>query len=99
MVWRASDPEGDEAAKVKYDVVRYTRGAVLDFGCGPNKAFPTWLGVDSCKDTELFGIEMHPNLKVDLGDPAAIAAAFQTESVDAIFSSHTLEHIEDHFAR
>jgi ADP-heptose:LPS heptosyltransferase/predicted SAM-dependent methyltransferase len=94
MVWRLEDPQGDEAAKVKYDVVRYTRGAVLDFGCGPRKAFPQWLGVDSCKDTELFGIEIHPNLKVDISDPAAIAENFQPESVDAIFSSHTLEHIE-----
>ena len=59
MVWRLEDPMGDEASKVKYDVVEYTRGAVLDLGCGPSKAFPHFIGVDSCKDTELFGIKIY----------------------------------------
>ena len=46
MTWRAEDPMGDEASKVKYDIVEYTRGAVLDLGCGPSKAFPHFIGVD-----------------------------------------------------
>ena len=95
MTWRADDPQGNEAAKIRYDIVRYTRGKVLDMGCGPIRAFDHFIGVDSCKDTELFGIEIHPGVKCDVADPEAIAKTFVEESVDAVFSSHCLEHIED----
>lgn len=98
MVWRLEDPQGDEAGKVKYLVVPYTRGAVLDMGCGPSKAFPHFIGVDSCKDTELFGIAIRPDVNCDVADPVAVAATFEPGSCDAIFSSHCLEHIEDHKA-
>lgn len=97
-MWRPEDPQGDEAGKVKYEIVRYTRGAVLDLGCGPKKAFPHFVGVDSKKDTELFGIEMAPDVTCDVGDPVAFEATFNADSVDAIFSSHLLEHVEDHVA-
>lgn len=93
MVWRASDPQGNEAAKVKYDIVQYTRGIVLDLGCGPDKAFPHFLGIDSGKDTALFGIEMKPDVVVP--DCADLSDAVNDASVDAVFSSHLLEHIED----
>ena len=85
---------GDEASKVKYDIVEYTRGAVLDLGCGPSKAFPHFIGVDSCKDTELFGIKMRPDLVVE--DCTDLGPYIKDESCDAIFSSHLLEHIEDY---
>lgn len=94
-MWRAEDPQGDEAAKVKHRIVPYTRGAVLDMGCGPSKAFPHFIGVDSCKDTELFGIQMKPDVVCDVSDPKAIYETFEPGSVDAIFSSHCLEHIDD----
>lgn len=93
MVWRAEDPQGDEAGKVKYDIVEFTRGAVLDLGCGPRKAFPHFIGVDSCKDTELFNIPIKPDVKVD--DCADLSNTVEDESCDAIFSSHLLEHIPD----
>lgn len=94
MTWRAEDPMGDEASKVKYDIVEYTRGAVLDLGCGPSKAFPHFIGVDSCKDTELFGIKMRPDLVVE--DCTDLGPYIKDESCDAIFSSHLLEHIKDY---
>lgn len=93
MVWRAEDPQGFEADKVKFDVVEYTRGAVLDLGCGPRKAFPHFVGIDSCKDTELFGIQMRPDVKVD--DCADLSGTIEDASCDAVFSSHLLEHIPD----
>lgn len=97
-MWRAEDPQGDEAGKVKYLLTPYTRGAVLDMGCGPSKAFPHFIGVDSCKDTELFNIPIRPDVNCDVSDPKAIYATFEPGSCDAIFSSHCLEHIEDHAA-
>jgi ADP-heptose:LPS heptosyltransferase/predicted SAM-dependent methyltransferase len=97
-MWRADDPQGDEAGKIKYLAVPYTRGIVLDMGCGPKKAFPHFLGVDSCKDTELFGIAIKPDVNLDVSDPAAIAENIVAESVDAVFSSHCLEHIADYRA-
>jgi ADP-heptose:LPS heptosyltransferase/predicted SAM-dependent methyltransferase len=96
MTWRIDDPQGDEAGKVKFEIAQYTRGVVLDFGCGPAKAFPHFIGVDSCKDTELFNIAIRPDVQCDIADPAAIEATFHKESADAIFSSHALEHIENY---
>ncbi|MCU0689769.1 MAG: methyltransferase domain-containing protein [Polyangiaceae bacterium] len=93
MVWKIDDTQGDEASKVKYDVVRYTRGIGLDLGCGPTKAFPNAIGVDNKKDTELFGIEMKPQLVVE--DCADLSSYIHQESCDFVFSSHLLEHIED----
>jgi ADP-heptose:LPS heptosyltransferase/SAM-dependent methyltransferase len=98
VAWHPDDPQGNEAAKVKYEVVHYTRGVVLDLGCGPAKAFPHFIGVDSCKDTQLFGIPIRPDVTCDVADPAAIEHNFHRDSVDAVFSSHCLEHIEDALA-
>lgn len=92
MTWRIDDPQGNEAAKVRFEIVQYTRGHVLDLGCGPHKAFPHFIGVDSCKDTELFGIQMRPDLVIP--DCASLQEHIQDQSCDAIFSSHLLEHIE-----
>lgn len=96
MVWRIDDPQGGEAQKVKYDVVRYTRGVGLDLGCGPTKAFPHFIGVDSCKDTALFGIQMKPD--VVCKDASNLDDCIEDASCDFIFSSHLLEHIDDYQA-
>lgn len=94
-MWRATDPQGDEASKVKYEVVQYTRGLGLDIGCGPYKAFPHFIGVDSKKDTELFGIDMTPDNVVP--DACALPQV-PDNKLDFVFSSHLLEHIEDYHA-
>lgn len=91
-MWRPDDPEGNEAGKVKYEVVEYTRGLGLDIGCGPYKAFPHFIGVDNKIDTQLFGIQMEPDNVAD----ASYLPQVATEQLDFVFSSHLLEHIEDH---
>lgn len=95
MVWRIDDPQGDEAGKVKYEIVRYTRGKGIDLGCGPKKAFPHFIGVDSCKDTELFGIQIKPDV---VCEDATNLDFIEDGDLDFIFSSHLLEHIEDYRA-
>lgn len=92
MVWRIEDPCGNEAAKIKYDIVAYTRGKGIDLGCGPNKAFPHFIGVDSCKDTELFHIEIKPDV---VCEDACKLDFIDAGTLDFVFSSHLLEHIED----
>ena len=91
MTWCATDPQGNESSKVKYDIVQYTRGEGIDVGCGPHKAFPHMVGVDSGKDAELFGIAMKPDVVCE--DAAKLDC--QTDSLDFVFSSHLLEHIEN----
>jgi ADP-heptose:LPS heptosyltransferase/predicted SAM-dependent methyltransferase len=95
VVWRIDDPQGNEAAKVKYDIVPYTRGRGLDLGCGTAKAFPHFIGVDNCKDNVLFGHHIVPNLRIE---DCAELSMFNDGSMDFVFSSHLLEHIENTWA-
>ena len=95
MTWRIDDPQGNEAAKIKYEIVPYTRGVGLDLGCGPHKAFPHFIGVDNCADTALFGIQMKPDLVVETCEHLD---EIQEDNLDFIFSSHLLEHIVDYKA-
>lgn len=95
MVWRLEDPCGDEAGKVKYEIVPFTRGKGVDLGCGPSKAFPHFIGVDNCVDTELFGIQMKPDI---VHDDCTKLGFLADGELDFVFSSHLLEHIVDYQA-
>lgn len=93
MVWRAEDPQGNEAEKIRFDVVPYIGSCGLDLGCGPHKIFDHFIGVDSGKDAELFGVRMQPNIVVP---DCTRMPLFGDRAHDCIFSSHLLEHIEDY---
>ena len=90
MTWSKDGPQGAEAAKVAWDIVRWTRGRVLDLGCGPSKCYPHFTGVDSGKDRELFGIAMKPDFEM----PCEKLDLFASQSWDSVFSSHLLEHYD-----
>jgi len=90
MVWKADDPQGNESGKIRWELVKWTRGRGLDVGCGPNKAFPHMIGVDNGADIQLFGHQFKPDVWID---DAADLRLFGTESMDFVFSSHVLEHI------
>lgn len=93
MSWSPMAPQGHEVRKTRWRALPYLRGKVLDLGCGPEKIIDNkdCIGVDSCKDVELFGIQMNPDIKFDV---TKIGELFAVGSVDAVFSSHVLEHIE-----
>ena len=95
MTWRPDGPQGNEAAKIKHLIVPYTRGRVLDLGCGPFKAWPHFIGVDNGHHAAEFGWQYKPDIHV--ADCTRLDI-FRNESVDAVFSSHLLEHIEDYRA-
>ena len=93
MTWRADGPQGNEAAKIKHLIVPYTRGRVLDLGCGVAKCFPHFIGVDNGHHAREFGWEHKPDVNVE---DCARLDLFRSEGVDAVFSSHLLEHIGDY---
>lgn len=95
MTWTLEDSQGNEAAKVKYEIVHFTRGKGIDLGCGPSKAFPHMIGIDSGKDTELFGVEMKPDV---VCEDASNLDFIDDGTLDFVFSSHLLEHIDNTLA-
>jgi len=88
MTWNLSDPQGDEAAKIRWELVEYTNGRGLDLGCGQFKAFPHFIGVDNGHHWGMKGVDVHVDTCENL-------SLFATDSMDFIFSSHLLEHIVD----
>lgn len=98
MAWSADLPEGNEARKIRYDIVPYTRGRGLDLGCNMWKAYPHFIGVDNIdiKDPTLaphdvYGYRLSQDVRADATD----LSMFVSGSMDFVFSSHLLEHIED----
>jgi ADP-heptose:LPS heptosyltransferase/predicted SAM-dependent methyltransferase len=92
MVWKHSEIQEDESAKIRWELPQYTRGKVLDIGCGQSKAYPHFVGVDNCADNVLFGAQIEPDVKIETADDLS---KWATESQDAVYSSHTLEHMPD----
>ena len=87
MAWDINDPQGFESRKIKYLLPRYTRGRVLEIGCGVEKAFPHFIGYDS-------GHHFGKGAADIVGD-ATNLSLFADQSFDALFSSHVLEHMPD----
>jgi len=98
MTWKVNDPEGNESAKIKYEIVPYTRGQGLDLGCGIYKTYPHFIGVDNMKQwgtnpSPSYQMALHMNIDVTTdGDRLDM---FASGALDFVFSSHLLEHLED----
>ena len=86
MVWSVENSKADEASKIRWELIPYFHGRVLDIGCGPFKCFPHFIGVDNGHHWGKHG--------VDIGCDADRLDLFAGQSCDAIFSSHLLEHVE-----
>lgn len=91
MTWRNDDPPGNESGKIKWEIVRWTRGKGLDLGCGMWKTYPHFIGVDNRLDEQLFNQPIKPDVTVQSAEKLDI---FASQSMDFVFSSHLLEHIE-----
>lgn len=87
MAWSLETSNGFESRKIKYLLPKYTRGRVLEIGCGMEKAFPHFIGYDSGHHFGKGGADI-------VGDAASLSL-FADESFDSVFSSHVLEHMED----
>lgn len=90
MVWKIDGPMGNESGKIKWEIVKWTRGRGLDLGSGIAKTYPHFIGVDNRKDQTLFNMPVNPDVWVE---SAADLHMFASGSMDFIFSSHLLEHI------
>lgn len=90
MTWNIETSNGFESAKVRFDVLPYLSRGGLDVGCGPRKVWPHMVGLDSGKDTQLFGVQMQPDMVVPTAERLPM---FASGAIDSVFSSHTLEHI------
>lgn len=86
MPWSKDIPQGYESLKIKYEIVKYTRGRGLDLGCGLQKPFPHFIGMDDGRYS--------PNIPDVVGDVTDLSM-FSDGSMDFVFSSHCLEHIEN----
>ncbi len=85
-MWSAETSQGFESRKIKYLLPKYTRGRGLEIGCGMEKAFPHFIGLDNGHH---FG-----QGAADLICNADDLSLFADRSVDFVFSSHVLEHME-----
>jgi ADP-heptose:LPS heptosyltransferase/predicted SAM-dependent methyltransferase len=98
MTWSADLPEGNEAAKIKYEIVPYTRGRGLDLGCNMFKAFPHFIGIDDIdinSESLSVGNKYAVRLSQDVRTDATDLSLFSSKSMDFVFSSHLLEHIKE----
>lgn len=87
MSWSLENSKGHEQRKIRWEIVPYTRGRGLDLGCGPEKAFGHFIGVDNGHH-EMFGYTIKPDVRADVAD----LSLFASGSLDFCFSSHLLEH-------
>lgn len=94
MVWKVEDAQGQESKKIVWEVAPYLRGRGLDVGAGTFKILPHAISVDNGHH-EVFGHSIHPDVRVQTAEKMDV---FASQSMDFVFSSHLLEHIENYKA-
>lgn len=91
MVWRATDPEGSESKKIVWEVAPYLKGKGVDLGAGTFRILPQAIAVDSGEHAQTFGHPFMADLRMDCSK----LDLFASQSLDFVYSSHLLEHIDD----
>ena len=87
MTWTLETSNGFESDKIAALAVPYLQGRFLDIGCGMRKVWPSAIGVDNGHH---FGRQSAADVEGDGTD----LSMFADQSMDAVFSSHFLEHVE-----
>lgn len=90
MVWDISAPYKAESKKIVWEVAPYLRGRGLDIGAGDFKVLPHAISVDNFHHQQ-FGFQVKPDIMADADN----LSIFAENSMDFVYSSHTLEHIHD----
>jgi ADP-heptose:LPS heptosyltransferase/predicted SAM-dependent methyltransferase len=91
MVWKIDGPQCNESRKIVWEVAPYLRGRGLDLGAGDFRVLPHVTTVDNC-DHAAFGFTAKPDVRVETCEKLPM---FSGQSMDFVYSSHLLEHIED----
>ena len=91
MTWAIDDPYVAESKKIVWEVAPYLRGRGVDLGFGTFKVLPHAIGVDNGHH-EAFGHHINPDVRVDTCEKMDV---FASQSMDFVYSSHLLEHIEN----
>lgn len=87
MVWRPDMHHyACEADKIAAIIVPYVQGKCLDIGCGHGKVWPNCRGVDMARESDGRPV-------ADICDSGTDLSWCASESHDAVFSSHFLEHV------
>lgn len=92
MTWNANQPYKPESMKIVWEVAEYLFGRGVDVGAGSFKILPSAIAVDNGIDNQLFGIPFKPDLYVPSADAMDV---FADDSMNYVYSSHLLEHMED----
>lgn len=90
MVWSVTNAQCNESKKIVWEVAKYLRGRGVDLGAGDFKVLPHAISVDNGNHAQ-FGFVMRPDVSSDCEKLDVFASA----SLDFVYSSHLLEHIED----
>lgn len=90
MVWKIDNPQCNESKKIVWEVAPYLRGRGVDLGAGDFKILPHAISVDNMNHAQ-FGFTQKPDILADVSKLDMLASG----SMDWVYSSHTLEHVED----
>jgi ADP-heptose:LPS heptosyltransferase/predicted SAM-dependent methyltransferase len=92
MTWDRNAPYIAESKKIVWEVAPYLKGRGLDIGAGDFKVLPHVISVDNMNHQQ-FGFSVKPDVMVRTAENLDV---FGSQSMDFVFSSHTLEHIENY---
>lgn len=86
-MWSPENAKHDPASQIRWELVPFMRGRVLDLGCGAYKAFPHFVGVDVCHSAKG---------RVDIiEERMEKLSVFSSQSCDCVYSGHLLDRMED----
>ncbi len=92
MTWTDNMSQCAESKKIVWEVAPYLKGRGVDLGAGDFKVLPHVISVDNQHHAQ-FGFSIKPDVKVDTCEDMSI---FSSQSMDFVYSSHLLEHIQNY---